>query len=53
MKKVSTAAAKQMRNFYEQRLTTGLDLGKVSGWRWQIAPGSPISHMGRSPSPGI
>jgi hypothetical protein len=27
MKKVSTAAAKQIRNFSEQKLTVGLDLG--------------------------
>src|SRR5438477_9478358 len=27
MKKVSTAAAKQIRNFSEHKLTTGLDLG--------------------------
>jgi hypothetical protein len=27
MKKVSTAAAKQIRNFSEQKLTIGLDLG--------------------------
>ena len=28
MKKVSTAAAKQIRNFSEQKLTIGLDLGE-------------------------
>jgi transposase len=32
MKKVSTAAAKQIRNFSEQRLTIGLDLGDRSSW---------------------
>src|SRR6267142_4013751 len=32
MKKVSTAAAKQMRNFSEQKLTIGLDLGDRSSW---------------------
>ena len=32
MKKVSTAAAKQTRNFREQKLTIGLDLGDRSSW---------------------
>ena len=32
MKKVSTAAAKQIRNFPEQKLTIGLDLGDRSSW---------------------
>jgi len=32
MKKVSTAAAKQSRNFSEQELTIGLDLGDRSSW---------------------
>jgi transposase len=32
MKKVSTAAAKQIRNFFEQKLTIGLDLGDRSSW---------------------
>jgi len=32
MKKVSTAAAKQIRNFSEQKLTIGLDLGDRSTW---------------------
>jgi transposase len=32
MKKVSTAAVKQIRNFSEQRLTIGLDLGDRSSW---------------------
>ena len=32
MKKVSTAAAKQSRNFSEQSLTIGLDLGDRSSW---------------------
>ena len=32
MKKVSTAAAKQMRNFSEPELTIGLDLGDRSSW---------------------
>ena len=32
MKKVSTAAAKQIRNFSEQKLTIGLDLGDRSSW---------------------
>src|SRR6202795_3048488 len=32
MKKVSTAAAKQSRNFSEQKLTIGLDLGDRSSW---------------------
>jgi transposase len=32
MKKVSTAAAKQIRNFSEPKLTIGLDLGDRSSW---------------------
>jgi transposase len=32
MKKVSTAAAKQINNFGEQKLTIGLDLGDRSSW---------------------
>jgi hypothetical protein len=32
MKKVSTAAAKQIRNFFQQKLTIGLDLGDRSSW---------------------
>src|SRR5437588_3535942 len=32
MKKVSTTAAKQIRNFSEQKLTVGLDLGDRSSW---------------------
>ena len=32
MKKISTIAAKQSRNFSEQKLTIGLDLGDRSSW---------------------
>jgi len=32
MKKVSTAAVKQSRNFSEQKLTIGFDLGDRSSW---------------------
>ena len=32
MKKISTAATKQSRNFSEQKLTIGLDLGDRSSW---------------------
>ena len=32
MKKVSTVAAKQSSNFFEQKLTIGLDLGDRSSW---------------------
>jgi transposase len=32
MKKISTAAAKQIRNFSQQKLTIGLDLGDRSSW---------------------
>ena len=32
MKKVSTAAVKQSRNFSQPRLTIGLDLGDRSSW---------------------
>ena len=32
MKKISTVAVKQNRNFREQKLTIGLDLGDRSSW---------------------
>jgi len=32
MKKISTAAAKQTRNFQDQKLTIGLDLGDRTSW---------------------
>ena len=32
MKKISTVAARQSRNFSEQKLTIGLDLGDRSNW---------------------
>ena len=32
MKKISTVAAKQSKNFREQKLTIGLDLGDRSSW---------------------
>ena len=32
MKKISTAAAKTMKNFSQQKLTIGLDLGDRSSW---------------------
>jgi hypothetical protein len=32
MKKLSTAATKQRRNFSQQKLTIGLDLGDRSSW---------------------
>jgi transposase len=32
MKKISTGAAKQSKNFHEQKLTIGLDLGDRSSW---------------------
>ena len=32
MKKISTVGAKQIRNFSEQKLTIGLDLGDRSSW---------------------
>jgi transposase len=32
MKKVSTAAAKQTKNFSQSKLTIGLDLGDRSSW---------------------
>ena len=32
MKKISTAAVKQSRNFSQQKLTIGLDLGDRSSW---------------------
>jgi hypothetical protein len=33
MKKISTVAAKQTKNFREQKLTIGLDLGDRSSWK--------------------
>jgi len=32
MKKISTAAAKATKNFFQQKLTIGLDLGDRSSW---------------------
>jgi hypothetical protein len=32
MKKISTVARKQIRNFFEPKLTIGLDLGDRSSW---------------------
>ena len=32
MKKISTGVATQIRNFSQQQLTTGLDLGDRSSW---------------------
>ena len=32
MKKISTAAAKQTKNFQDQKLTIGLDLGDRTSW---------------------
>ena len=32
MKKISTVAAKETKNFREQKLTIGLDLGDRSSW---------------------
>ena len=32
MKKISTVAVKQIKNFSEQKLTIGLDLGDRSSW---------------------
>ena len=32
MRKISTAAGKQIRNFSEQKLTIGLDLGDRGSW---------------------
>jgi hypothetical protein len=39
MKKISTAGAKQIRNFREQKLTIGLDLGDRSSWYCVLAEG--------------
>src|ERR1700684_4642376 len=36
MKKVSTAAAKQSKNFSQQKLTIGLDLGDRNSWYWVV-----------------
>ena len=50
MKKVSTAAVKERKNFRDHKLTIGLDLGDRSSWycvldEWAILPRlrSPIS----------
>jgi transposase len=42
MKKVSTAAAKQCRNFSQQRLTIGLDLGDRNSWYCVVDEASQI-----------
>src|SRR6266852_5396004 len=36
MKKVSTGAGRQAKNFSEQKLTIGLDLGDRSSWYWVL-----------------
>jgi len=36
MKKISTAAAKQSKNFSQQKLTIGLDLGDRNSWYWVV-----------------
>src|SRR5580700_4224249 len=36
MKKISTLVAKQGKNFSEQKLTIGLDLGDRSSWYWVL-----------------
>jgi hypothetical protein len=48
MKKVSTAAAKMTRNFQDQELTIGLDLGDRASWYcWTKGVSSSKSADGR------
>ena len=52
MKKISTAAAKQSRNFSEQKLTIGLDLGDRSSWYWVLDEGGEVvleQRLGTTP----
>jgi hypothetical protein len=49
MKKVSTAAAKQVKNISEQKLTIGLHLGDRSSWarvKRDSGEGSEAIHQG-------
>ena len=43
MKKVSTVAVKQNRNFSEQKLTIGFDLGDRSSWYCVLDEGGACS----------
>jgi len=47
MKKISTAAAKQTRNFQDQKLTIGLDLGDRTSWVCVLNP----PWLGRARTP--
>ena len=52
MKKVSTAATKQSKNFSEQKLTIGLDLGDRSSWYCVLdATGSVLPEQRLSTTP--
>ncbi len=52
MKKVSTAATKQSKNFSEQKLTIGLDLGDRSSWYCVLdATGSVLLEQRLSTTP--
>jgi Ethanolamine utilization protein EutJ (predicted chaperonin) len=42
MKKVSTAGVKQAKNFSEQKLTIGLDLGDRSSWYCVLDEGGEV-----------
>jgi hypothetical protein len=53
MKKVSTTAAKQRKNFREHKLTIGLDLGDRSSWYCVLdEAGSVLLEQRLSTTPG-
>ena len=54
MKKVSTVAAKQSRNFSQPKLTIGLDLGDRSSWYCVLDEAGEIvleQKLGTTPKP--
>ena len=54
MKKLNTRAAKQTKNFSEQKLTIGLDLGDRSSWYCVLdEAGSVIIEQGVSTTPKV
>ena len=44
MKKVSTVVAKQSRNFSQQKLTIGLDLGDRNSWYCVLGRNDPYNR---------
>jgi transposase len=56
MKKISTAAAKQSKNFSEQKLTIGLDLGDRSSWYCVLEEAGEVlleQKLGTTPKRGM